>query len=78
MFNEQFANMSVAALLQVATDTSNKINKLINTPFCTLKQMEDLQNEVLFNRVFLKAIGEELFARQMSEEEIAQFKNIIF
>ena len=33
MFNEQFANMSVAALLQVATDTSNKINKLINTPF---------------------------------------------
>lgn len=78
MFKEQFASTSVADLLRLATDTNNKIAKLINTPFCTLKQMEDLQNEVLFNRVFLKAIGEELFARTMTEEEIIQFKNIMF
>jgi len=66
---DQFKNYETTALLEMFVSLSNTITALRDKPFCTIRQLEALEDELNLNRITFKFVYEELSSRQLSEEE---------
>lgn len=71
-FKKWLASMDTDTLFQMVETLSNTISNLRDKPFCTIRQLEDLQNDLDINRILLKLTFEELhsYDRELTNNEI--------
>lgn len=67
-------DISTDTLLQQVKEFSKKITALRDKPFCTIRQLEDLQTQLEFNRIMFKMICDELSTRELSAEKMSEFQ----
>lgn len=72
IFKPWYAEMPNEDLVKMIYSLSEKITTLRDTPFCTIRQFEDLQEEINAERTLLRIAWEELETRDVPVDEKEQ------
>ena len=76
-YKEFFTNIDNETLVKTVIDTSQEINKIRCTPFCTIAQLEELESELMLHRNHLKFMLDELNSRELSPQSLDMLQSVI-